>query len=55
LIQPSLTPGGPAFGLTEVAITAGFLGLFLVSYGWFAMTFPIVSPRLAAQAEEAHH
>jgi Ni/Fe-hydrogenase subunit HybB-like protein len=55
LIQPSLTPGGPLFGLTEVAITAGFLGLFLVSYGWFATVFPLVSPRLAAQAEEVHH
>jgi len=55
LIQPSLTERGPAFGLPEVAITAGFLGLFLLAYGFFARTFPIVSPRLAAEAEHSHH
>ncbi|MBI4500246.1 MAG: polysulfide reductase NrfD [Gemmatimonadetes bacterium] len=55
LVQPSLTEVGPAFGLPEIGITVGFLGLFLLAYGWFAATFPIVSPRLAAQAEETHH
>ena len=55
LIQPSLTETGPAFGLPEIGVTVGFLGLFLLSYGWFAVTFPIVSPRLAAQAGEGHH
>jgi hypothetical protein len=55
LIQPSLTENGPAFGLPEVAVTAGFVGLFLLAYGSFAMTFPMVSPRLVAEAEEFHH
>jgi hypothetical protein len=55
LIQPSLTETGPAFGLPEIGVTAGFLGLFLLSYGFFARTFPIVSPRLAAEAEQLHH
>ena len=54
-MQPSLTETGPAFGLTEIGVTAGFLGLFLLSYGWFANTFPIVSPRLAAEAQELQH
>ncbi len=55
LITPSLVDTGPVLGLTEVAITAGFLGLYLISYAWFARTFPIVSPRLAEQARQLGH
>ncbi|NIM51164.1 MAG: hypothetical protein GTN62_14590 [Gemmatimonadales bacterium] len=55
LVQPSLTEHGPAFGLPEFGITAGFLGLFLFAYGIFARTFPMVSPRLLAEAEETGH
>lgn len=51
LVQPSLTEHGPLFGLPEWGITAGFLGLFLLAYGLFARTFPMVSPRLVAKAE----
>ncbi len=54
LIQPSLTEIGPVFGLPEIGVTAGFLGLFLLSYGLFARTFPMVSPRLVAEAEAFH-
>jgi hypothetical protein len=54
LVQPSLTETGPTFGLPEIGVTAGFLGLYLLSYGWFAKTFPMVSPRLAKEAEEFH-
>jgi hypothetical protein len=38
--------------------TLAFLGLFLVSYGWFAKTYPMVSPRLALitlEREQGHH
>jgi hypothetical protein len=55
LVQPSLTEHGPAFGLPELGITAGFLGLFLVSYGAFARTFPMVSPRMVQRAEAVTH
>ena len=51
LIQPSLTEAGPVFGLAEIAVTAGFAGLFLLAYGLFAHAFPLVSPRLVAEAE----
>ena len=55
LIQPSLAEHGPTFGVPEVGVTAGFLGLFLLAYGSFAQTFPIVSPRLSAEATATHH
>ena len=55
LVQPSLTEHGPAFGVPEIGITAGFLGLFLLAYGLFAHSFPMVSPRLADQAAKVHH
>jgi hypothetical protein len=55
LVQPSLTEHGPAFGVPELGITAGFLGLFLLAYGLFARSFPMVSPRLAEQAAKVHH
>jgi Ni/Fe-hydrogenase subunit HybB-like protein len=54
-IQPSLVER-PPMGLPELGVSAGFLGLFLVSYGLFARAFPMVSPRLAEKAFElAHH
>jgi hypothetical protein len=55
LVQPSLTEQGPTFGLPEVGITAGFLGLFLLAYGLFARSFPMISPRLADEAATWHH
>ncbi len=55
LVEPSLVEHGPTFGLPEIGVTAGFLGLFLLAYGLFARTFPMVSPRLAERAAEAHH
>jgi Ni/Fe-hydrogenase subunit HybB-like protein len=53
LVQPSLVEHGPTFGLPEIGVTIGFLGLFLLAYGLFARTFPMVSPRLAARARES--
>ena len=48
MVLPSITAeAGPVFGLPELAPTLAFLGLFLVTYGLFARTFPMVSPRLA--------
>lgn len=48
LVLPSVThEAGPVFGVAELGPTLGFLGLFLLSYGFFARTFPMVSPRLA--------
>ena len=38
---------GPVFGLPEAGPLLAFLGAFLLSYGIFARTFPMVSPRLA--------
>ncbi len=54
LVQPSLIEH-PAFGFPEFGITLGFLGLFLLAYGLFARTFPMVSPRLAEKAGRLHH
>jgi hypothetical protein len=48
LVLPSVTPlPGPTFGIPEVAPTLAFLGLFLLCYGLFGRTFPMISPRLA--------
>ena len=48
LVMPSVTKeAGPTFGLPELGPTMAFLGLFLLCYGLFARTFPMVSPRLA--------
>jgi hypothetical protein len=55
LVQPSLVEHGPTFGLPEVGVTLGFVGLFLLAYGLFAGTFPMVSPRLAEKAEQLGH
>jgi hypothetical protein len=55
LVQPSLIETVPPFGLPEIGVTAGFLGLFLLAYGAFARALPMISPRLAARVAEAHH
>lgn len=58
LVLPSVTAEhGPPFGLPEAAATIGFTGLFLLSYGIFARTFPMVSTRLAEITidRETHH
>jgi hypothetical protein len=48
LVMPSITAlPGPAFGLPELGPTLAFAGLFLLSYGLFGRTFPMLSPRLA--------
>jgi hypothetical protein len=44
--------GGPAIGIPEIAVTLLFGGLFLLSWAWFAGRYPILSPRLAANALE---
>lgn len=52
-IVPSVNGGaGPAIGLPEVGMALFFGGLFLLSWGWFAGRYPIISPRLAADALE---
>jgi hypothetical protein len=48
LVMPSITAlPGPTFGLPELGPTLAFAGLFLLSYGLFGRTFPMLSPRLA--------
>lgn len=48
MVIPSVTDeSGPVFGLPEVGPTLMFIGLFLLSYAWFARTYPMVSPRLS--------
>jgi len=58
LVAPSVTAEpGPVFGLPELGPLLMFLGAFLLAYGVFARTFPMVSPRLAAIAlakEQGH-
>ncbi len=54
LVQPSLIET-PVFGLPEVGVSVGFLGLFLLAHGLFARTFPMVSPRWVARALETGH
>ena len=52
-IVPSINGGaGPAIGLPEIAVTSLFGGLFLLSLGWFAARYPMLSPRLAADTLE---
>ncbi len=56
-VVPSINGGaGPALGLPELGVTLLFGGLFLLSLGWFAARYPMVSPRLAADTleREAH-
>ncbi len=58
LVIPSIShENGPHFGLPELAPTLAFVGLFLVAYGWFAKTYPMVSPvraMITLQREAAH-
>ena len=60
LVTPSVTTeAGPVFGLPELGPLLAFLGCFLLAYGIFARTFPMVSPRLAMitlakEREEGH-
>lgn len=51
MVQPSLVES-PVFGIPEVGISLGFLGLFLLAHGLFARTFPMVSPRWVARTME---
>jgi len=56
-IVPSVNHGaGPAIGVPEIGTGLFFLGLFLLSWAWFARKYPIISPRLSADAleREAH-
>jgi hypothetical protein len=55
-IVPSVNNGaGPAIGLPEAGMALFFGGLFFLSWGWFAGRYPIISPRLAADALEREH
>ena len=55
-VVPSINHGaGPAIGLPELGMALFFGGLFLLSWGWFAGRYPIISPRLAADALEREH
>jgi hypothetical protein len=48
LVMPSVTAlPGPVLGKPELGPTLTFAGLFLLSYGLFGRTFPMLSPRLA--------
>ena len=52
-IVPSVNRGaGPAIGVPEIGTALLFGGLFLLAWAWFAARYPIVSPRLAADALE---
>ena len=52
-IVPSVNRGaGPAIGVPEIGTALFFGGLFLLAWAWFAARYPIVSPRLAADALE---
>jgi hypothetical protein len=48
LVMPSISPlPGPLFERHELGPTLLFAGLFLLTYAWFARTFPMLSLRLA--------
>jgi hypothetical protein len=52
-VVPAINHGtGPAIGVPEIGTTLFFGGLFLLSWSWFARRYPIISPRLAADALE---
>jgi len=52
-VVPAINDGaGPAIGLPEIGVTLFFGGLFFMSWAWFASRYPIISPRLAADALE---
>jgi hypothetical protein len=52
-VVPAINHGaGPAIGVPEIGTTLFFGGLFFLSWSWFARRYPIISPRLAADALE---
>ncbi len=52
-VIPAINHGaGPAIGVPEIGTTLFFAGLFFLSWSWFARRYPIISPRLAADALE---
>ncbi len=52
-IVPSINGrAGPALGVPEIGVALLFGGLFLASLGWFGARYPMLSPRLAADALE---
>jgi hypothetical protein len=52
-VVPSVNHGaGPAIGVPELGTALFFGGLFFLSWAWFAGRYPIISPRLAADALE---
>jgi hypothetical protein len=52
-VVPAINHGaGPAIGVPEIGTALFFGGLFLLSWSWFARRYPIISPRLAADALE---
>lgn len=52
-VVPSINHGaGPALGIPEVGMALFFGGLFVLSWALFAARYPIMSPRLAADALE---
>jgi hypothetical protein len=52
-VVPSVNHGaGPAIGVPEIGVTLFFGGLFLLAWAGFAARYPIISPRLAADALE---
>jgi hypothetical protein len=56
-VVPSVNHGaGPAIGVPEIGTGLFFCGLFLLAWAWFAARYPMLSPRLAADAleREAH-
>ena len=52
-VVPSINHGaGPTIGVPEIGAALFFGGLFVLSWAWFAGRYPILSPRLAADALE---
>ncbi|MGH8620640.1 MAG: hypothetical protein ACRET3_00760 [Burkholderiales bacterium] len=52
-VVPAINHGaGPAIGLPELGAALFFAGLFFLSWALFAARYPIISPRLAADALE---
>ena len=52
-VIPAINHGaGPAIGVPEIGTTLFFAGVFFLSWAWFARRYPIISPRLAADALE---